>query len=149
MILLESNDRFDDLAELNTSTGQVSWFSRRANLTAASRPVRGHIAKLHGRTLCLYREAGVLHFRVNNEDFELTEKTYVKLERIEDNVNRITVLRDGDEMFTWTYRRPVIEPPLEIDPTPFVEEEHFDFCLFVYNVAGDPSRRERIYTERI
>lgn len=43
------------------------------------------------------------------------------------------------------YRKPVIDPPLEHDPTPFVEEEHFDFGLFVRNVVSDRTRRERIY----
>jgi hypothetical protein len=145
MVLLQSMDKFDNLAELDTGTGQISYFSRRANPKAASRPIRGAIAQLHGRTLCLYREAGALHFRVDNEDFELTEKTHVELVRTQDDVNRITVLRNGVPLFTWTYQRPAIYPPLELDPTPFIEEEDFDFCLFVHNVVNDPSRRKRIY----
>lgn len=113
----------------------------------ASRPICGHIAQLDGRIVCLYREAGQLHFRVNDIDCELTENTKVSLVRIREDANRFTVLRDGITLFTWTYQRPVIEPPLELDPTPFVEEEHFDFCLFVYNVVNDLGRRERIYAE--
>jgi len=148
MILLQSNDRFDDLAKLDTSTGRVSWFSRQVvDLTIASSPIRGHIAQLCGHTLCFYRKAKVLHFRVDDEDLELTEETQVELVRVRDAVNCITVLRNGVPLFTWTYHRPVIDPLLEYDPTPFIEEEQFDFCLFVYNVMNDPDRRERIYTE--
>jgi hypothetical protein len=36
-------------------------------------------------------------------------------------------------------------PSLAGDPTPFVEPEHFDFGLFVANVANDPARLERMY----
>jgi hypothetical protein len=41
----------------------------------------------------------------------------------------------------------VIDPPLDQDPTPFVEEEHFDFDfgLLVANVCSDPSRQDRLY----
>jgi hypothetical protein len=145
MVFLQSMDKFDDLAELDINTGKISWFSRRADFTAVSRPIQGHIAQLYGRTLCLYRQAGLLHFRVENQDFELTENTHIKLERLHNDVNCITVLRNGAVVFTWTYQRPALYPPIEIDPTPFIEGEHFDFCLFVYNVANDPDRRERIY----
>lgn len=150
MVLLQSNDRFDSLAELDTSTGQISWFSRSADPARASSPVHGHVGQMQGRILCLYRdEAGILHFRVDNVDLELTENTHVELERVRDDANRITILRNGILLFAWTYQRPVIEPSLEYDPTPFIEEEHFDFCLFVYNVANDPGRREIIYTEHL
>lgn len=84
---------------------------------------------------------------MDDEDLELTEKTQVELVGVRDDVNRITVLRNGVPLFTWTYQRPVIDLS-QYDPTPFIEEEHFDFCLFVHNVVNDPGRRERIYTER-
>jgi hypothetical protein len=145
MVLLQSMDVFDNLAELSTSTGQVSWLSKHAHPELTSHPVHGSIAQLHGRTLCLYRQEGVLHFRVDHEDFELTKETSIKLERVRDRVNSISVLRSGTPLFTWAYQRPTIDPPLELDPTPFVDEEDFDFCLFVHNVMNDPSRRERIY----
>jgi hypothetical protein len=149
MILMQSLDKFDDLADLDINTGYISWFSRRANPAVASRPIHGHIAQLHGRILCLYRRGGVLHFRVDGEDFELTKNTSVNLERVRHDTNRIIVTQEGTLLFSWTYQRRVVFPPLELDPTPFVEEEDFDFCLFVYNVANDPERRERIYTDCI
>jgi hypothetical protein len=39
----------------------------------------------------------------------------------------------------------VIDPPLDQDPTPRVEEEHFDFGLLVANVYSDPSRQDGLY----
>jgi len=145
MVLMQSLDTFDDLAELDINTGRIRWFSRRANSAAVSRPIHGHIAQLHGRTLCFYRRGGVLHFRVDNKDFELTENTLVNLVRVDHDTNCIKVTREGTSLFSWTYRRPLVFPPLGLDPTPFIEEEDHDFCLFVYNVANDPGRRERIY----
>jgi hypothetical protein len=33
------------------------------------------------------------------------------------------------------------------DPTPFVEEEDFDFMWFIHNVLSDPARRESIWRD--
>ena len=62
-----------------------------------------------------------------------------------ENIYNISIVKDDDLIFTLTYNRPRIDPPLELDPTPFVEEEDFDFCLFLLNVLSDPGRKERIY----
>jgi len=35
--------------------------------------------------------------------------------------------------------------PVSADPTPFVEDEDFDFGLFVTRVLGDSERRGRMY----
>ena len=43
---------------------------------------------------------------------------------------------------------PVIDPPLEDDyVSSFVEEEDFDFGLFVQNIANNQARQERIYRD--
>jgi len=44
-----------------------------------------------------------------------------------------------------TYDPPIIDPPLSEDPTAFVEEEHFDFGLFLANLSRDQSRQARMY----
>ena len=147
MIVLQSMDRFDSMAVLDSDTGQISWFSRSKPSTLPSGSVRGGIVELQQRTLCLYRREGALHFRVDDEDFALTEETSVSLVHVNETTNTIMLFRGEDLLFAWTYQRPVIDPPLRYDPTPFVEEEDFDFCLFVYNVANDPGRKARIYVK--
>lgn len=144
MIVLQSKDGFDDLAILNTVTGQVSWISKKSYSLALS-DTHGSVARMHGHTLCLYRTSGVLHFRVDDQDIQLTEDTSVSLVALDDDTYRITVSRTEAVLFDWTYKRPLIWPPLEWDPT-FVREDDFDYCLFVWNVANDPGRRARIYS---
>jgi hypothetical protein len=144
-LLLQSKDRFDQVALLDTSTGQISWLQKSEVYTEPPLPIKGHIAQLRGRTLCLYREAGSLYFKVDSEVFELTEDTEVEFVHMENDLNRITIFRKGVVLFTWTYERPIIHPPLKYDITPFVKEEDFDFCLFVSNVVSSSERRDRIY----
>jgi hypothetical protein len=140
-------DKFDSIAVFNPDDGQVSWFSRTENPKTASQPIKGHIARLQGRTMILYREHGILHFRVDDKDFQLTGEIEIKLVSVDHKTNCFMIFCKGAQLFRWTYQRPIIDPPLEVDPTLGVEEEHFDFCLFVHNVVHDPLRRARIYTK--
>jgi hypothetical protein len=144
MILLQSQDKFDDLAVLEPDTGQLTWYSKEQTPDLASHPIAGHIAYLNGHMLALYRDTGVLHFRIDDNDFALTRQTRIELAR--GDVNILKVVRDDVMLLEWTYKPPIIEPPLDMDPTPFVEEEDFDFGLFVYNVTKDAGRRNRIYS---
>jgi len=51
----------------------------------------------------------------------------------------------GNTLLQLLYKRPDLNPPLELDPTPFVEEEQFDFGVFVQSIVNDPARGNRIY----
>jgi hypothetical protein len=57
------------------------------------------------------------------------------------------LISNGALLFSFEYNAPKLDIPLENDPTPFVEEEDFDFLLFVNNVLKDKARRERIYNQ--
>ena len=143
MILLQSVDKFDEVAVLDVTVGQLTWYSKQTVPDLASEPIRGHIAQLDGHTVILYREAEILRFRIDNDEFELTDNTRIELVR--DDPHILTVYRNGEIAIKFAYTPPIIHPSLEVDPTPFVEEEDFDFGLFVHNVVNDVDRRNRIY----
>jgi len=93
----------------------------------------------------LYRQTDVLHFRVDDVDIELTEDTRIEL--IRGTANILTVLRDDAPIFRLEYKPYVAD---EIDEwrmylNPFIEDEHFDFGLFVRNVTQNPHQRDVIY----
>jgi hypothetical protein len=50
-------------------------------------------------------------------------------------------------LVNFRYHLPVNEVPLSIDPTPFIDEEDFDFLLFVHNVLAQDERRHRVYNQ--
>ena len=146
-VLLQSQDRYDDLIELDTASGQITWHSVKNEPHLREGTIDGHFSKLDGKMAALLRENGVLHFRVNQLDVELSDDTEAVWER-RPGLHTLTLTRDGKRILRLAYSPPVIDPPLEVDPTPFVEEEHFDFGLFVHNVLQDKGRRERIYCGR-
>ncbi len=144
MVLLQSMDKFDVVAELDVSNGNLQWLSKQAHPDLRLKTV-GVVAELRGHVLCIYRIGGILYFRIDDQTFEIDNDTKIDLVKITNMVNRIDIYRKGALVFEWPYERPQIHPPLEIDPTPFVEEEDFDLCLLAYNIAKDPGRKERAF----
>lgn len=141
MILLQSQDKFDEVAELDPASGKLRWLSKEQ---ARSPHIQGHVSRLGNKVACLYRsDDGTLHFRIDNQVFPLNPGTFVS--HTKGRPNTLSVIRGGTVLYKWVYTSPDIDPPLEFDPTPMVEEEDFDFGLFVSNVSRDPERREGIY----
>lgn len=145
MVLLESYDRFDDLVELEPTTGNLRWFSERDSLSLATVPIHGAISLLDGHWVFLYRQSDTLHFRVDHVDIELTSDTRIELVRGATNI--LTILRGDAAIFRLEY---VPYTADKIDEwrtylNPFIEDEHFDFGLFVYNVMSNSAHRGRLY----
>ena len=148
MILLQSKDEFDSLAELDIPTGQLTWHSKQSSPDLARSPICGSISRAHGRITALYALDGNLHFWIDKEDVVLTDDVVVEFKRLQNGSNHIRLVRDETILLDWIYERPVIEPPLEIDTTAFVDEEDFDFGLFVFNVMNDIGRYTRLRTKK-
>lgn len=143
LILLRSHDKYTEFAELDSRSGIVRWFTM-AVPKVASKRIDGHVARLGGSVLCLYRDPdGMLHFRLDDHDLVLDHATVIDLERAEQN--NLVIRRADGVLLTWRYPPPALDPPLDEDPTPFVEEEDFDFGLFLHNVTHDDVRRQTIY----
>jgi hypothetical protein len=140
MILLESYDRAGVLAELEPATGHIRWRAE-----GGDHPIHGAIASLDGHNVILYRDGDLLHFRVDDTDIMLTDDMQFELSR--GVVNIITVSRGGHTIFRFAYKPYV---PDKVDKwrmylNPLIEEEHFDFGLFIYNITKNIENRRRVY----
>lgn len=100
-----------------------------------------------GRELAaLFVVSGRLYFRHGKTAVEITEHSRAVLERR--GRKGWLEISSGGEHVVFEYRLPRLWPPLSEDPTPFVQEEDFDFGLFVHNVVKDPARGRRIIETR-
>lgn len=146
-MILESKDDFDQLAELDPSNGRTYRFlSRKQHPELTTTPPSGSYSIVNGTMLALYRIDGVLYFRVGDQDSKLTDDVTSRLTREDDN-RVFQLIQDGNSRVIFRYVPPVPEVPLSIDPTPFIEEEDFDFLLFVHNVLTESGRRHRVYSQ--
>jgi hypothetical protein len=146
MLLLQSLDKFGEVGELDMETGQFRCFAKADRPDLETYPIGGHFAELSEALVCFYRSInGKLYLKLDAEDFELLDDVVVSHRRENATKSRLTVLHRGVLIFDWLYRRPTINPPLGLDPTPFIDEEDFDIALMISKVMNDRGRRDRIY----
>lgn len=141
MILLQSQDVYDRMALLDGQTGNLRWIPRQ---DAPPQKIQGHCAQLGDDTLCFYRSLnGSLQLRINERDIELQDNAIVTWRP--GPVTTLSIVSEGRPLLKFQYEAVKIDPPLELDSTPMVEQEDYDFGLFVANVTQNPERRARIY----
>jgi hypothetical protein len=142
-MILKRHTVFDTLAEFDPGLGTFSTFSRAGEPGRAAVQLSGAFDYLGDKCVLLFRLAGVLYVQVDNQPITLADHT-IEVRSI-DGHRVLRVLSDGEAVTELTYDPPIIEPPLSEDPTPFVEEEHFDFGLFLAHLSEDRGRQARVY----
>lgn len=145
-MILQSQDRFDEIAVLNLSTGETNFVSKSKHPELASQPTSGWYSVVDNVMCRLYRKEGVLFLGVGKQTFKLLDDVGSRLIRGQDS-STFQLISNGDLLFSFKYNLPKLDVPLKNDPTPFIEEEDFDFLLFVDNVLKDKARRQRIYDQ--
>jgi len=143
-MILQSNDKFDEVAEIDPLDGSYRFFSKKINPELSGAPISGTYSFVDQTFLALYRKNGTLLLRIGNREFELTSDVSSTLTH--EAGYRIFRLFDKQDLIAaFKYFPPVNEIPAELDPTAFLEEEDFDFLLFVHHVLTDKDRRGRVY----
>lgn len=136
---LHSCNKYDEIGEFDPATGSLQTYSG----VPRTKQAQGFFAHLGGEPLVLYRDSGRLwlYHAGSSVSFAAANVQYarkgIKRElryQLADGVHRVVA-----------YTMPELDPPLEFDPTPFVEEEDFDFGLFLFNVSRDVDRQNRLF----
>lgn len=94
----------------------------------------------NGPVTAFFYKNGSFHLHVEGHTFDLPRDA--ALRRSLDKSGRITLDLEfgGRPQTSFTYTPPADRKTFENDPTPFVEDEDFDFSLFLQNVLGNHSR---------
>jgi hypothetical protein len=145
-MFVQSNDSFNRVGNFDPRDGSLLEFERNeAPQELLSSPLAGHFAALGESEVVFFRQDDQLSLSVDGEIFPLLEGVKLEWENSH-GLSRIR-LRDGDSILrSIEYTAgPASYPPIEEDPTPFVEREDWDFGLFVHAVLEDSERSERIY----
>ena len=145
MIRLQSMDEYDKIVEFDFLDKKNIFYSKKENPEKRKAKKNGNYSIIEGNFLALFRFNNELHFRANEKDFVVDDDTKIEFKKGEEK-NFFKVTKDNKLFFELVYASPVIDPPLEEDfVSSFVEEEHFDFCLFIYNVVSNRKRRESFF----
>ncbi|MBW1903108.1 MAG: hypothetical protein JRJ20_15990 [Deltaproteobacteria bacterium] len=140
MIWLQSNEKFDSLAEYDPETGMLKKHSRKNLGSNVPETTDGFYSELTNGVFILYRFNDSLYFRANDNDFILDSVTEVVVSGPWEN-RELKVFCDGKMIFETIYS-PHGPKPISNDPTPFIEDEDFDFGIFVSNISKSPKRKD-------
>lgn len=139
MMWLQSNDDYDTLGTLDLDTGKFETCSRRLAQQSIPDHFGGLFATLSGVVVALYRHGNELFVRVGAITFPLATDVVAEVNGPATE-RTLLVIKDGGEILRHKY-----ELDLSIrfsdDPTPFIDDEDFDFGLFISNVSKAPKRK--------
>ena len=137
MLLLRSNRVFKDVVELDPSTGTFRQVAGEKNV--ATLKVNGFFEKLNGTFVALYASSGQLFLSVEKNVIKITEGVTATVTG--GARNRLLKISDENgELASIAY---AIDNSSRFvgDQTPFVENEDFDFGLFISNIVTSAVRR--------
>jgi hypothetical protein len=137
----QSQDRIDEVAEFNPATGDIRYLSNAGRPEFSHETTRGFYSTLDGHFLAVFVVDGMIRLRVDSADYSIDCETETRFLRAASRNSLLLIDRER-VVFRLEYIPRVVQPPLEVDHTPFVEEEDHDFALFVHNLLCNPKRRK-------
>jgi hypothetical protein len=142
-MILKNHTTYDKMCEYDPVTGALTTFFLRVEPQRMPSEISGFFDHLGGKLVVLFRLAGILYLQVESQRIPIDNHT-VEVQTVHGH-RVLRVLTNGKAELEIRYEPPIIDPPLSEDPTPFVEEEHFDFGLFLANLSRDRGRQARIF----
>jgi hypothetical protein len=143
-MILKRHTVFDTMGDFDPVTGTLTMFSRAASPERVPSQLSGLFDEIGGKLVLLFRLNGILYLQIGHQRMAMDDHT---IELQSANGYRILRFLSGRRVaFELRYDRPIIDPPLSEDPTPFVEEEHFDFGLSLANLSRDRGRQARMFS---
>ena len=140
MLTLQSKNTYSRLLELSYEDGSYREARRVAvNGVLPTLKINGVFDFLNGILVALYAFGGNLFLRIGDDVIQILGDVRVELEQ-NGFQSKLTVMRDGRALVLLNYPKSA-SGKIKDDPTPFVDDEDFDFGLFVKNLVSDPKRR--------
>lgn len=140
MLTLQSKTSYSRLLELSHENGSYSETFRVAVDGAfPALKINGVFDFLNGVLIALYAFDKNLFLRIGDDVIQLFDDVAVELERGKFQ-SKLLVIHDGRAVAAVNYPSSA-KGKIKDDPTPFIDDEDFDFGLFVRNLVSDRRRR--------
>jgi hypothetical protein len=142
-VILQRHTVFDTWGDFNPETGMLRTFSKKS--ASKCGPTSGLFDYLGETLVILYRLDDNLYLLVGNRQMQMADHV---IEIDSSGGRRIFRVIAGDAtVLELAYDQPIIDPPLSEDWTQMVEEDHFDFGLFLANLSRDHIRQSHMYVD--
>jgi hypothetical protein len=140
MFLLRNNEQFSDIVTYDADNR--SWqrldYERRQNVVPAD--IAGFFAILSSKFCAMFRSGQEIIVCVGDVQVPLSHRVKINVTGNPEK-RRLTISQDANVIVNHEYCVDTSNQ-FENDPTPFIEDEDYDFGLFMANIAGSQVRQE-------
>ena len=169
IIFLQSKEKFADLLQLNYVTNEKMVIKKTSFDKQESIKISGAFSEIDGQLICFFRYQDQLFIDFDDDRYLIAPSVnstiitprstqrilnilcgLVKINCKNETIFKYQLsrfcLKQENKTLKNIYYKPM-ENSLsgEIDYTPFIEDEDFDFFLFMHNVLNDTERRKNIF----
>jgi hypothetical protein len=141
MVWLKSNDRFHEVVEFDPESGRWRQVTQSSNDDGTPLHTNGFYSFLSDVFCAIFRSGDQLLVQIGVKQIELTPDVKIVVSG-PPKFRQFSLAIGGLPVVSLTYDSQW--NPLEFDPTTCIEEEDFDFGLFLSNIAKDPQRQARL-----
>jgi len=138
MLWLQSNECFNDVAEVDETAGVWRIQSRASEGGDIPSSTDGFYSMLSGVFCALYRSSGELVVQMGDVKVKLSNNVEIAVNG-PPGKRCLSLGVSGREVAKHEYA--LISQRIEGDPTAFAEDEDFDFGVFLSNIARNPKRQ--------
>lgn len=139
MIWLQSNETYNEIAEYDHFSGSYLIKSRDSVSKSSLSNIDGTYAFLSNEFVAIYKFGTEMFVRIGTHSIQLIGD--VKITVKGDPASRkLSVKKNKEELVTVNYALNNSNV-YSHDPTPFIDDEDFDFGLFISNIASNESRK--------
>ena len=139
MLWLRSNRSFNRLLELDPASGESHEILATALGDKMPKKINGFFDRLGDTLVAVHAIDGHLVLRIGTNVISLEEGIIVLVDGPSNN-RLLRVLQNGNEVMSVRYSI-ADAPKFKNDPTPGIDDEDFDFGLFIANIAASLDRR--------
>lgn len=139
MIWLQSNDKYDEFAKYDHGKGTFTITSRNELGGNSPSSTEGRFTIMSSVFVALYKFDQGLFVRIGDRQIPLTDDVIVTVSG--ELKKRLLIVKNaGKEIARFNYVLDSSKKFLD-DPTPFIENEDFDFGLLISNISVNDKRK--------
>lgn len=150
MIYLQSKEQFNQFAKLNIETGDIQ-YENKSNLSKGEKILfSGAFSEVDNEAVFFFRHDGQLFLKIKDKTFLIHDYTTSNWEMRKSNtIYAVFSISEGGKVIYEKKYKPFSSDNVIMDDlTAFVDEEDYDFYVFINSVLKSKERREEIYKDK-
>jgi len=149
-LYLQCHSFYESVLEFDPESNEMR-YKRRSDLRKlVESDLSGRFAMINNRVVLLFRYSGLLYLQCDHSRTEISDSLQVQLVSKNDDRGHVwhICIKESDRvLLDESYIAQSADYAI-FDPTPFVEEEDFNFGVLLKNVVSSRDRRDRFYRQK-